>query len=548
MRGEHKIKGQLVIKSAELRRQVAGLEHALRQAEEDSAQALVRFTDLEARKALESQSRLFAESIVQTVKGPLLVLDEWLRVKTANRAFCDTFQVAAENTEGRLLYELGNGQWNLPVLRTLLERIVPENAQFQDFQVEHDFPTIGRRTMVLNARQIRWNGDTPFILLAIEDITERLRSELALRRMLAANEQMALANLLEREFADAIVSSMAEGVIVYGGRGEVISTNAAARKMLGLAESDAGLSSVEFDRLLLLSTPEGKTLAPDDLPVARALRGENVLGRELALRRPEKGIVWVSVSAAPIYAPNGDPWGAVMAFADITALHELQEQRDDVMRAVSHDLRNPLTVVLGQAQVMVRLLKSTEDSRLTHSAESILASARRMALMIQDLTDSLQLESGQLVLRKQPVDLRTLTAELLARSAQAMEVERVRLEFPDSLPQVEADPQRLERILTNLISNALKYSASESEVLLGAQALDGEVSVSVSDRGRGIASEDLPHIFERFHKMRDERRGGGLGLGLSITKKLVEVHGGRILVQSKVNEGTIFTFILPLEG
>lgn len=543
-------KGQPKADAAEMRRKVAALEHALRQAEEDRAQTMARIDELEHLDALEHEARLFAERIVHTVREPLVVLDEGLRVKTANRSFCETFRVVAEDTEGRLLFDLGDGQWNIPALKTLLEEVLLKNTLFQDFEVEHDFPTIGRRTMVLNARQVRWNGSrTPFILLAVEDFTGRKRAEVELRRMLAVNEQIALASLREREFADAIISSMAEGVIVYDSRGEVVRTNATARGMFGLPEGDEGLSGAAIDGSLLFSTPEGTPLPPEEQPAARALRGEKVLGLELALRTPGRDAVWVSASAAPINTPNGDPWGAVVALADVTALHELEEQREDILRAVSHDLRNPLTVVLGQAQIIARLLKNAEErARIAQSAERILVSGKRMDMMIQDLTDSLRLESGQIQLRKQIVDLRSLTAGLLMQVAEALEVERVRVAIPDGLPLVVADPERLERILVNLLSNALKYSPSESGVLVEAEARAGEVKVSVSDKGIGIPPEDLPHIFQRFHKTQNGRRGGGLGLGLNITQKFVEAHGGRILVQSKVDEGTTFTFTLPLDG
>lgn len=129
--------------------------------------------ELELQNAL-----LYADSIVQTVREPLVVLDADLRVKSANRSFYETFQVTAEETENKFIYALGSGQWNLPALRLLLEEILPHSSQFQDFEVELDFPSIGRRTMLLNARQIHQADNCmQIILLAIEDITERKRAE-----------------------------------------------------------------------------------------------------------------------------------------------------------------------------------------------------------------------------------------------------------------------------------------------------------------------------------------------------------------------------------
>jgi PAS domain S-box-containing protein len=118
----------------------------------------------------------YADAIVQTVRQPLLVLDKDLRVKSANRAFCETFRVSPGETVGRLVYELGNGQWDIPKLRHFLEEILPQDGQIQHFEVEHDFPAIGRKTMLLNARRLWQEGaDTELILLAIDDVTERKR-------------------------------------------------------------------------------------------------------------------------------------------------------------------------------------------------------------------------------------------------------------------------------------------------------------------------------------------------------------------------------------
>src|ERR671910_3471001 len=122
----------------------------------------------------------YAQDIVETVREPLLMLDTTLRVRSANRAFYQTFQVSSEETENRLIYELGNGQWDIPDLRTLLEDIVPKSSVFNDFQLEHDFPVIGRRVMLLNARKLQAGHHGELLVLAMEDVTERKRAEEAL--------------------------------------------------------------------------------------------------------------------------------------------------------------------------------------------------------------------------------------------------------------------------------------------------------------------------------------------------------------------------------
>ena len=147
-----------------------------------------------------------AENIVDTVREPILVLSADLKVQRANRSFYRTFQVAPQDTENRLVYELGNGQWDIPALRKLLEEILPQNTAFEDFEVAHDFPDIGRKVMLLNARRIHRDGHHPeAILLAIEDITERRKLEAAL----AAQQEWLRVTL--RSIGDAVIATDTEG-------------------------------------------------------------------------------------------------------------------------------------------------------------------------------------------------------------------------------------------------------------------------------------------------------------------------------------------------
>jgi signal transduction histidine kinase len=166
--------------------------------------------------------------------------------------------------------------------------------------------------------------------------------------------------------------------------------------------------------------------------------------------------------------------------------------------------------------------------------------------MIQDLVDAARQEGGQLHLERQPVLLQTYLPELFQRATTVMETSRVRLDLPGDLPAVFADYNRLERIITNLLSNALKYSGPGAPVLVRARRIAAEVEVAVIDQGRGIAPDDLPHLFERFYRAKGERATEGIGLGLYITKQLVEAHGGRIWVESEVGNGSTFMFTLPL--
>jgi signal transduction histidine kinase len=229
----------------------------------------------------------------------------------------------------------------------------------------------------------------------------------------------------------------------------------------------------------------------------------------------------------------------------VAELRSLQSEREDLLRAVSHDLRNPLQIVLLQAERIHRLAPA-DAVKERKAADTICAAAKLMAVLIRDLVEAVRLEAQAVVLAREPVDLARWIPERLALQAGVLDVGRVEVAIEQGLPPVSADPIRLERVLTNLVANALKYSTPPAPVRVGVARRDGAVLVSVSDRGVGIAPEDVPRLFQRFQRGRLTQRTEGLGLGLYIVRTLVEAHGGRVWVESVPGEGSTFSFTLPI--
>ena len=188
-----------------------------------------------------------------------------------------------------------------------------------------------------------------------------------------------------------------------------------------------------------------------------------------------------------------------------------------------------------------------QNERWLSNTGAIVFAATQMNSMIRDLVDSMRIESHQLELSTVPVDLAKLVTDMKDRLTRVLETERIRIERPPELPLVAGDPDRLERILMNLLTNALKYSDSDTEVVVGFHQEGSEVVTSISDRGDGIAREELKRLFTRYGKPRGQRRRtDSLGLGLYITKGLVEAHGGRIWVESQLGHGSTFSFTVPV--
>lgn len=377
------------------------------------------------------------------------------------------------------------------------------------------------------------------------DLIEQKRAEAALRE---ANEKLESRVAERTAELDIIIESIADAVLVYDAEGTITKTNAAGLALLGKNAGDPLGSIADYLRILQLRLSNGQPIPLHGLAITRALRdGEVVYGREEIGTHPNTGRhIDLYVSTAPLRAATGEVAGAVQVAADITRLHEFQERQREFISLTSHDLRSPLTAILGIGQLLCQGLARKGLAVEARNAETIVKSARRMGGMIQDLVDSTRLESGQLDLHKEPVDLRRLIAELVEQVGTLKDRERLQVDATDPLPLVPADRRYLERAITNLLSNALKYSPSDTIVRISLDRRDGAARIRVSDRGVGIPQEDLPHVFDRYFRSGTAGHREGLGLGLYITRGLIEAHGGRIWVESEVGHGSTFSLALPV--
>ncbi|MHB0936815.1 MAG: PAS domain-containing sensor histidine kinase [Armatimonadota bacterium] len=396
------------------------------------------------------------------------------------------------------------------------------------------------------------DGQVESILLLTREVTERKRAEQERERLLAEVERRA-AEL------DSVINSSTDAILLYDTDNNVVLMNPAAEDLYGMTLADFQATTCEERRdLFRIETLDGKPYPSEVMPNAFALRGEVVHGALAVMHCPEGRTVWITASAGPVRTADGRIVGAVVSITDVSKLHEMQEQQRTLLHLVSHDLRIPLAIVNGHAElVQERFGPRADDTPVADSLDSIRRGIRRMNTMIEDLTDLARLEGKQFQLNREPVALGPCLESLLAQASTVLDVQRVCLDLPEDLPLVLADGDRLHRIVTNLLSNALKYSEAGTPVLVSVSHREHEVVVSVIDQGRGIATDDLPHLFERFYRARGERRAEGIGLGLYITRLLVEAHavpapdreamvGGRIWVESEPGSGSVFHFSLPV--
>jgi len=332
----------------------------------------------------------------------------------------------------------------------------------------------------------------------------------------------------EREESRTLLEALSDGVLAADRRGIVVSTNAAARRLLGYDENEPlpPLGELFHDR-------------PHRALMREVLTGAVVEGRELNL-----GDRTVVISARPL--ADG---GTLLVLSDVTDLRRLETIRRDFVANVSHELKTPLTAIAGYAET---LAAEASDKQAVGFAQTIVENARRMQRLVDDLLDLSRIESGGW----QP-ELRTVGVEAAAREAWNPFAERAleqRIEFDTAVaPEAEtigADPEALRQVFTNLFDNALRHTPPGGQIRVSAEpALEdaNEVIVQVSDTGTGIPAEYLPRIFERFYRVDPgrSRQEGGTGLGLAIVKHLVEAHGGRVGASSTVGRGTAIRMQFP---
>ncbi|HEX3527523.1 MAG TPA: chemotaxis protein CheB [Thermoanaerobaculia bacterium] len=370
------------------------------------------------------RSREYAENIIATIRESLLVLDENLRVLKASRSFYDTFKATPEETEGRLLYDLGAGQLDIPELRRLLSEVVPHNDSFEEFEVERVFERIGPRSLLLDARRLfQESGQSILILLTIQDITERKALQDRIQELVAA------------------------------------------------------------DRL-----------------------------------------------------------------------------KNELLALLAHELRNPLAPLRNAVQLLE--MPEIDRSTLDQARDMMSRQIKNMSRLIEDLLDVSRVTQGKTRLRREQVELVALlrrTVDLVRHHLEARGQE-LSLCLPDEPIPLEGDPTRLEQVFGNLLDNASKFTPQGGHIRLSAEIAslyaetdgdpDQQVVVRIRDDGIGIAPEMLPRVFDLFVQAQSslDRSQGGLGIGLTLVRTLVELHGGTIEAHSEgLGKGSELVVRLPFE-
>jgi PAS domain S-box-containing protein len=352
------------------------------------------------RTIMLKESEEYLSSIVETIRESLLVMDKNYYILSANNHFLNTFKVSINETKGKLLYELGNGQWNIPELKKMMLEILPTNNPVLDYEVEHEFPHIGKKLMLLNAHRVEFEGQfKDRILLAIEDITER---------------------------------------------------------------------------------------------------------------------------------------------------KAIEQRKDDFLSIASHELKTPLTTILGYMQMMQRLLPENSSEKFKSVVSKTGMYVDRLNQLLAELLDVSKIQTGNIELHRHPFDFDKMVSETIEGLQTATPHYKIITKGKVGV-SFNGDESHLVQVLTNLVSNAIKYSPDANEIEIYISKVSNFIKISVKDHGMGIQDEELKKIFARFYRVGEiQKRFPGMGIGLYISDQIVKNHGGTLWAESEVGKGSVFNFTLPI--
>jgi PAS domain S-box-containing protein len=458
--------------------------------------------------------REYTKAILNTGTDPLVVLSQDLRLQTANRAFYRMFGVRREAMQGMSLHSLENGAFDLAHTRTQLQKMIVDGSEFPAFEVEYNFPGIGRRTFVLDAHLLSLLSDPRvMILLTFHDITVRKEAESINARLSA----------IVHSSDDAILSKDLNGIITSWNRG--------AQNIFGYAADEVIGKSVT-----ILIPADRSDEEPDILE--RVRRGDRI-HYDTVRRRKDGSLVDISLTVSPIIDEHGAIIGASKIARDITQRRRTEKQlraadqaKDEFLAMLGHELRNPL----GALASAIRLLELEEKSpaHVVRARTVIGRQLDQLNHLVDDLLDASRMTSAKIRLSRRTLELSDAVKGAIETIRTRGVMNNHRLTFDGRPVWIDADPTRIEQLVTNLIGNALKFTPPGGTITVSVHNEAQHAVLAVKDTGVGIQADVLPTIFDLFVQGERSlaRSQGGLGIGLALVRRIVELHGGTVQAAS----------------
>jgi two-component system CheB/CheR fusion protein len=532
------------------------LETSKEEVESTNEELMTINQEMQIRNDQLAESYEYAEAIISTIRESAIILDNDLRVKTANRSFFKTFHLKEEDVEGRVIYELGNGKWNIPKLRELLEDIIPNNPQYYSFEVQHTFRGIGEKFLVINAKKIPQRiNKQPLILLAIEDITQYVLVQKEISKREAKIHM--------------ILQEIPYGVWMADSAGKIIFRNKAYAKSSGLTTEDwdirSGLHPEHQDKIGLLW---------DD----HIISGEHFEEQALCKHVSDDTYRWHLITAIPIRDSDDKITSWVGTNVDIheqklftekletrvkQRTNALEDAYSDLEKTnfeleqfayiASHDLQEPLRKIQTFIDLMHRNIHNKEEVDKYYN--KTISSAKRMSDLITDVLNFSKLNKR--TQKPETVDLNKIISQINNDFEFTISKRGGKIHF-EKLPIIDGFPNQLIRLFSNIISNALKFTEKEPVIKIYSSSVNKKklknfdfkpdkkyIEVIIEDNGIGFDQQYAEKIFTMFQRLHENSKYSGTGIGLSICKKIAENHNGTIYAESILGKGSAFHIVFP---
>lgn len=358
------------------------------------------------------------------------------------------------------------------------------------------------------------------------------------------NAQLYQQVIQDKQRMDALVDSAADGILIISPAHIIARANPAFARML--EQPVERITGMLHEEIIDLTCPEDMLTLEQAEAGGWPLTPNATLYVEGDLSRASGVPLPVGITYAPLISPEGNLVNIIATVRDITRFREAEELKSTFISVISHELKTPVALIKGYVGTLRREDANWKREIVKDSLAVIEEEADRLTGLIENLLDASRLQAGGLSINTSDIALNAIAERIAERFKTQSPIHTIKVEFPENFPIVMGDETRLEQVLSNMISNGIKYSPAGGEICVTGQVRPSHVIVCVSDEGPGVAPDDIPHIFDRFYRSSDAKRTTkGAGLGLYLARAVIEAHGGRIWVDPRPGNGARICFSIP---